>query len=69
MMAKTKAKLDKFTEKLISRKFLVWIAATSLMAYGLLDSSDWVIISGLYLGGHSVIDGIVKLKGYNTGPQ
>lgn len=68
-MAKTKAKLDKFTEKLISRKFLVWIAATSLMAYGLLDSSDWVIISGLYLGGQSVIDGIVKLKGYNTEPQ
>jgi hypothetical protein len=69
MMAKTKAKLDKFTEKLISRKFLVWIAATSLMAYGLLDSADWVIISGLYLGGQSVIDGIVKLKGYNTEPQ
>lgn len=67
MMAK--AKLDKFTEKLISRKFLVWIAATSLMAYGLLDSADWVIISGLYLGGQSVIDGIVKLKGYNTEPQ
>lgn len=66
MMAK--AKLDKFTEKLISRKFLVWIAATSLMAYGLLDSADWVIISGLYLGGQSVIDGIVKLKGYNTEP-
>jgi hypothetical protein len=69
MMAKTKAKLDKFTEKLISRKFLVWIAATSLMAYGLLDSADWVIIFGLYLGGQSVLDGIVKLKGYNTEPQ
>jgi hypothetical protein len=60
-------KLDRFTEKIISRKFLVWISATTLMAYGLLDSSDWVIISGLYLGGQSVIDGIVKLKGY--GPR
>ena len=56
-------KLDKFTEKIISRKFLVWISATTLMAYGLLDSADWVVISGLYLGGQSVIDGIVKLKG------
>ena len=57
-------KLDKFTEKIISRKFLVWISATTLMAYGLLESSDWVIISGLYLGGQSVIDSIVRLKGY-----
>jgi len=56
-------KLDKFTEKIISRKFLVWISATTLMACGLLDSADWVVISGLYLGGQSVIDGIVKLKG------
>ena len=60
-------KLDKFTEKIISRKFLVWISATTLMAYGLLDSADWVVISGLYLGGQSVIDGIVKLKG--LGPR
>jgi len=60
-------KLDRFTEKIISRKFLVWISATTLMAYGLLDSADWVVISGLYLGGQSVIDGIVKLKG--LGPR
>ena len=31
-------KLDRFTEKIISRKFLVWISATTLMAYGLLGS-------------------------------
>jgi len=62
MMARAKAKLDLFVEKVISRKFLVWISATSLMAYGMIESSDWVIISGLYLGGQSVIDGIVKMK-------
>jgi len=62
MMAAVKGKLDKLVEKIISRKFLVWISATSLMAYGMIDSSDWVIISGLYLGGQSVIDGIVKMK-------
>ena len=63
MMARAKAKLDLFVEKVISRKFLVWISATGLMGYGLLESSDWVIISGLYLGGQSVIDSIIQLKG------
>ena len=62
-MARAKAKLDLFVEKVISRKFLVWISATGLMGYGLLESSDWVIISGLYLGGQSVIDSIIQLKG------
>ena len=66
MMARAKAKLDLFVEKVISRKFLVWLSATGLMGYGLLESSDWVIISGLFLGGQSVIDSIVKLKGYDS---
>jgi hypothetical protein len=57
------ALLDTTIEKITSRKLLVWAAATALMWYGNLDSSDWVIISGLYLGGQSVIDAIVKLKG------
>ena len=57
------ALLDKGVEKITSRKLLVWIAATSLMLWGGLESGDWVIISGLYLGGQSVIDAIVKLKG------
>jgi hypothetical protein len=58
-----KALLDKGVEKITSRKLLVWIAATGLMLWGGLESGDWVIISGLYLGGQSVIDAIVKLKG------
>jgi hypothetical protein len=57
------ALLDRGIEKLTSRKLLVWLTATGLMAWGGLDSADWVIISGLYLGGQSVIDAIVKLKG------
>jgi len=28
-----------------------------------LDSGDWVVISGIYIGGQAVIDGIAKLKG------
>ena len=58
-----KALHDKGVEKITSRKLLVWIAATGLMLWGGLESGDWVIISGLYLGGQSVIDAIVKLKG------
>ena len=41
--------LDKTLEKVISRKLLVWGTATGLAA--------------LYIGGQSVIDAIVKLKG------
>ena len=58
-----KAFLDSIIQRVTSRKLLVWITATALMAWGGLESADWVIISGLYLGGQSVIDAIVKLKG------
>ena len=58
------AKLDKLVEKAISRKLLVWVTATGLMLTANLASSDWVIISGLYLGGQGVIDAIAKLKGH-----
>jgi len=57
------AKLDKLVEKAISRKLLVWVTATGLMLTANLASSDWVIISGLYLGGQGVIDAIAKLRG------
>ena len=62
-MAYARGKVDKFIEKMISRKFLVWVTATTLMITSGLESSDWVIISALYIGGQSVIDAIVKLKG------
>ena len=63
MMAAAKAKLDALVEKMISRKFMVWLTATGLMVFSNLESSDWVIISGIYIGGQTVIDGIAKLKG------
>tara|TARA_R100001126_G_C4818158_1_gene145328 strand:+ start:475 stop:669 length:195 start_codon:yes stop_codon:yes gene_type:complete len=62
-MAAAKAKLDALVEKMISRKFMVWLTATGLMVFSNLESSDWVIISGIYIGGQTVIDGIAKLKG------
>ena len=58
-----KGALDKVLEKLVSRKLLVWGTATALMFNATIDSSDWLILSALYIGGQSVIDAIVKLKG------
>ncbi len=55
--------LDKALAKATSRKLLVWVVASALMFAGSLESGDWVIISGLYLGGQSIIDAIARLKG------
>ena len=55
--------IDKGLEKIVSRKLLVWGVATGLAASGFLTSGDWVMISALYIGGQSVIDAIVKVKG------
>jgi len=63
MMAAVKARLDTLVEKMISRKFMVWLTATGLMVFAGLESSDWVIISGIYIGGQTIIDGIAKMKG------
>ena len=64
MMAVVKARLDTLVEKMISRKFMVWLTATGLMVFAGLESSDWVIISGIYIGGQTIIDAVAKLKGY-----
>tara|TARA_R110000765_G_scaffold409818_1_gene508246 strand:+ start:2018 stop:2212 length:195 start_codon:yes stop_codon:yes gene_type:complete len=58
-----KGAVDKILEKIVSRKLLVWATATALMFTSHLDSSDWLVLSALYIGGQSVIDAIVKLKG------
>lgn len=55
--------IDLVLEKLVSRKLLVWATATGLMFTSHIDSGDWLILSALYIGGQSVIDAIVKLKG------
>ena len=40
MMTQIKAFADKYTEKFISRKFLAWITATGLCAYGTVTSDS-----------------------------
>ena len=62
MMAVFKHGLDKVLDKLISRKLLVWLTATGLLAFSDLTSSDWVIISTIYIGGQTVVDVVSKFK-------
>ncbi len=62
MMAIFRHGLDKFLDKVISRKLLVWLTATGLLAFSDLQSSDWVLISAIYIGGQSVVDIVSKIK-------
>jgi hypothetical protein len=63
MVETAKGVIDIALEKMVSRKLLVWATATGLMFTSHIDSGDWLILSALYIGGQSVIDAIVKLKG------
>jgi hypothetical protein len=56
--------LDRGLEKLVSRKLLAWGTATALLLFADLASSDWVIITTVYIGGQTVIDAVTKLKGF-----
>ena len=48
--------LDQVQEKVVSRKLLVFIAATALMIWSTLDPDTWAMIAAMYIGGQSVID-------------
>ena len=48
--------LDQFQQKVVSRKLLVFIAATALMIWSTLDPDTWAMIATMYIGGQSVID-------------
>ena len=65
MMEKPTAFVDTWLSKLTSRKLMVWATATGLALTGHVTSDDWVIISAIYIGGQTVIDGIARLRGYN----
>ena len=50
--------LDKALNKLMSRKLMVWLTATSFMLLdvGPLESNDWVAISLAYIGIQGLAD-------------
>ena len=53
---KSKGILDSVQEKVISRKLLVFAAATSLFVWFGLDADIWGMIAMCYIGGQSAID-------------
>jgi len=55
--------LDKGLEKIVSRKLLAWATATGLLMFADLASSDWVIITCVYIGGQTVVDTVARLRG------
>ena len=65
MVTKATAFVDTWLAKLTSRKLMVWLTATALTLAGHVTSEDWVIISAIYIGGQTVIDGIARLRGFN----
>ena len=54
--------LDRIVEKAISRKFLVFLTATGLMAWSTLDSDTWGMIAIVYIGSQGVIDAAMIWK-------
>ena len=65
-MEQTKAFVDTWLSKLTSRILMVWATATGLTFTGHVTSEDWVIISAIYIGGQTIIDGIARLRGHNA---
>ena len=58
--------IDSFIARLLSRKLIVFILATIGLFNMNLTSSDWVIISGIYLaveGGADIITRLINRNG------
>jgi len=62
MMSRLKAVSDKYVEKFISRKFLAWLTATLLCAYGMVTSDNWTAITLAYIGTQALVDMAVQWK-------
>jgi hypothetical protein len=54
----TQGLLDVIQEKLVSRKLLVFLTATGLLASAGLDSDTWGMIAVVYVGGQAAIDAV-----------
>ena len=54
--------VDKAVGKFFSRKLMVWLTATGLLAFADLTSSDWVAISLVYIGTQGLADIAAKWK-------
>jgi|TARA_Y100000310_G_C20641278_1_gene794068 hypothetical protein len=48
--------LDRYLHKFVSRKLLVWAAASGLLFAGGLSSADWTTLSLVYIGSQAAVD-------------
>lgn len=60
-----RARLDKLLNNWISKKLSVFVVACFGLFSGMLTSSDWVTIAGVYIGTQGVIDAIKQLRQHN----
>ena len=60
---KSKGILDAVQEKVVSRKLLVFLTATSLLIWAGLDAETWGMIAMCYIGGQAAIDFAKVWKG------
>jgi hypothetical protein len=64
-MSEYKPILDSFIGRLLSRKLIVFVIASIALFRTNLDSSDWVIIAGIYLaveGGADIVERLFKSR-------
>jgi hypothetical protein len=55
-------RVDKILNRYVSRKLMVFVVASFGLFSGTLTSSDWVIISAVYISAQGAIDAIAKLR-------
>jgi len=51
----SKEQIDRILSKWISRKLLVFLMATIFLAFSKITSTDWLIVSSIYLGTETAI--------------
>jgi len=47
---------DKFLNKIVSRKLIVWLVATTALFMQVIQPEQWIVITGIYLSVQSVQD-------------
>ena len=62
MVSALKSFADRHVERFISIKFLAWLVATGLCAYGTVNSDNWTAITLAYIGTQALVDMAVKWK-------
>ena len=55
--------VDVLSEKLLSRKLMVWLVATAFLGFSKITADEWMSISLVYIGIQGISDFATKWKG------